>query len=258
MTASMIEPAGQAELYRRGSDTLLASWKAYARGAVGAAVHRLPGVAAAVFPHEPERAVYNNALLERDLGPGERSGAVDAMEAVYASSGVARFAAWVHESDVPMTAELEQRDYTLDTTTRAMGMALDHIALPRPRIDLGPADWAEYLTMDGLPPGFLRSADHAVFHLLAARVDGEMVAAALAYDFGGDCGIYNVGTVERVRRRGLGTALTAAQLYDAHDRGCHTASLQSTPMAERVYAAVGFRNLGRILEYVPGSQSGDA
>jgi predicted GNAT family acetyltransferase len=30
------------------------------------------------------------------------------------------------------------------------------------------------------------------------------------------------------------------------------ASLQSTPMAERVYAAVGFRDLGRFLEYVPG------
>jgi len=30
-----------------------------------------------------------------------------------------------------------------------------------------------------------------------------------------------------------------------------TASLQSTPMAERVYAAIGFRDLGRFLEYVP-------
>ena len=125
-----------AGLYLRGSDTLLASWEAYARGAVGAAVKRLPGVAAAVFPHEPERAFYNNALLDRDLGASERSGALDAMEAVYAAAGVARFAAWAHESDEPMRAELEQRGYTLDTTTRAMGMALDDIAVPRPQIDL--------------------------------------------------------------------------------------------------------------------------
>ena len=80
-----------AELYPRGRDTLLASWEAYARGATGAALHRLPGVAAAVFPHEPERAVYNNALLDRDLGASERAGALDAMEAVYAAAGVARF-----------------------------------------------------------------------------------------------------------------------------------------------------------------------
>ena len=59
-----------AELYRRGRDTLLASWEAYACGAVGAAVKRLPGVTVAVFPDEPERAVYNNALLHRDLGRG--------------------------------------------------------------------------------------------------------------------------------------------------------------------------------------------
>jgi ribosomal protein S18 acetylase RimI-like enzyme len=240
-----------AELYLRGRDTLLASWEAYARGAAGAAVKRLPGLTAAVFPHEPERAVYNNALLDHDLDAGERADALDAMEAVYAVAGVSNFAAWVHESDPAMRAELERRGYTLDTTTRAMGMALDDIAVPRPHIRLGPADWAEYLRMEGLPPDFLAAADHAAFHLLVARIGGEMVAAALAYDFAGDCGIYNVGTVEKARRRGLGTALTAAQVHDARDRGGRTASLQSTQMAERVYAAVGFRDLGRIIEYVP-------
>ena len=73
----------------------------------------------------------------------------------------------------------------------------------------------------------------------------------MAFDLDGDCGIYNVGTLEHARRHGLGTALTLAHLYDAVDRGCVTASLQSTPMAERVYAAAGLRDLGRILEYAP-------
>jgi GNAT superfamily N-acetyltransferase len=224
MTApKLLESAGQAELYLRGRATLLTSWAAYARGAAGAAVHRPPGVAAAVFPAGPERDVYNNALLERELGPGERASAADAMDAAYAAAGVTRFAAWVHETDEPMRAELERRGYTVDTATRAMGMTLDDIA----------------------------AADHAALHLLTARAGGELVAAALAYDFGGDCGIYNFETVPKARRRGLGTALTAGQLYAARDRGCRTASLQSTPMAERVYAAVGFRDLGRILEYVP-------
>ena len=240
-----------AELYLRGSDTLLASWEAYACGAAGAAVKRFPGVAAAVFPDEPERAVYNNALLQRDLGPDERTAALNAIQTAYAAAGITRFAAWVHESDQAMRGELERRGYTLDTTTRAMGMALDDIRLPRPEIQLGAAEWLEYLSMEGLPPDFLAAADHAAFHLLVVRVGGEVVAAALAYDFGDDCGIYNVGTVEKARRRGLGTALTAAQVYAARARGCQTASLQSTEMAERVYAAVGFRDLGRILEYVP-------
>ena len=54
-----------ADLHRRGIATLLASWEAYARGTAGAAVMRLPGVAAAVFPAEPERSVCSNAVVAR-------------------------------------------------------------------------------------------------------------------------------------------------------------------------------------------------
>ena len=240
-----------AELYLRGRDTLLASWEAYARGATGAALHRLPGVAAAVFPNEPERAVYNNAFLDRDLGAGERAGALDAMEAVYAEAGVTRFAAWVHESDEPLRDDLERRGYTLDEITRAMGMALDDIRVPRPELELAPLDWPEYLRIVGVPPDFLSGVDRDAFHILVARLDGESVATALAFDLDGDCGIYNVGTLEHARRRGLGTALTALLAHDALARGCQTASLQSTKIAEGVYVAVGFRDLGRIFEYVP-------
>ena len=73
----------------------------------------------------------------------------------------------------------------------------------------------------------------------------------MAFDHDGDCGVFNVGTLEAARRRGLGTALTERLLRDAAERGCSTASLQSTAMAERLYAGVGFRDLGQILEYVP-------
>jgi ribosomal protein S18 acetylase RimI-like enzyme len=243
-----------ADLYLRGAETLLGSWKEYGRGASGAAVQRFPGVATAVFPNEPERAVYNNALLDPELAAAERADALDTMEAAYAAAGVTRFAAWVHERDQAMRGDLEQRGYTLDSSTRAMGMALDEIRLPRPQLDLGPPDWLEYLRIlgsFGAPPGLLSGADPARFHVLVARLGGKNVATAMAFDHRGDCGIYNVGTLERARRRGLGTALTALQVHDALARGCQTASLQSTAMAEGVYAAVGFRDLGRILEYVP-------
>jgi hypothetical protein len=243
-----------ADLYLRGAQTLLASWEEYACGASGAAVQRFPGVATAVFPNEPERAFYNNALLERDLTAAERADALAGMEAAYAAAGVTRFAAWVHERDQAMRGDLQRRGYTLDESTRAMGMALDDLRLPRPQLDLGPPDWLEYLRIlriFGAPPALLSGADPAHFHVLVARLGGENVATALAFDHGGDCGIYNVGTLEHARRRGLGMALTTLQVHDALGRGCRTASLQSTAMAEGVYAAVGFRDLGRILEYVP-------
>jgi ribosomal protein S18 acetylase RimI-like enzyme len=243
------------DLYDRGARTLLASWEEYARGANGASLERLRGVDAAVFPNEPERAVYNNALIERHLGPGARAHAIEAMEEAYAAAGVTRFAAWTHESDPPLRSELERRGYTLDTRTRAMGMALSDIRVPRPDIELGSLDWAGYLRLVELPPDFLSRADPGAYRILVGRLDGSNVATALAYELDGDCGIYNVGTLPHARRRGLGTALTALLLHDARDRGCTTASLQSTQMAEGVYAAVGFRDLGEIHEYVPAGAS---
>ena len=247
-----------ADLYERGAETLLASWEEYARGATGAVLHRFAGVATAVFPTPPERDIYNNALIERDLGVAERADAIAAMEAAYKDAGVARFAAWIHESDEAMRSDLERRGYKLDEVTRAMGMTLDGIRVARPELELEPADWSEHLRIAGVPPGLLSRIDTAAFHVLVARMSGENVATGIAFDFGTDCGIYNVGTLEAARRRGLGTALTAIQLHDALERGCRTASLQSTAMPERVYAALGFRDLGRIFEYVPGARSRSA
>ncbi len=210
----MTAPA-DVDRYLRGAETLLASWEAYARGATGAALQRFPGVAAALFPNEPERAVYNNALLERELAAAERTDALEAMEAAYAAAGVTRFAAWVHESDEAMLCDLERRGYTFAESTRAMGIALEDTRLPRAEIELRPPDWFKYLRIVGVPPNFLSGTNPADYHILLARLDCENVTAAMAFDHCGDCGIYNVGTLEHARRRGLGSALTVLQLHDA-------------------------------------------
>lgn len=240
-----------AELYRRGTATLIASWETYARGAAGATVLHAPGVIAAIFPHEPERSVYNNALLACGLTAASRAEALEAMAAAYTNAGVSHFAAWVHEADAAMRNDLERHGYVLDTSTRAMGIALDGFQQLRPEVELGSLAWGDYVRRFGLPPDLLAGADLSAFHLLVARLDGKDVAAALAFDHHGDCGIYNVETLEPARRRGLGTALTVLHIHTALARGCQTASLQATAMAERVYTAAGFRDLGRILEFIP-------
>jgi ribosomal protein S18 acetylase RimI-like enzyme len=237
------------ELFARGAETLVASWNEYARWSTGAAVHRLAGVDVAVFPSEPERAVYNNALVTQDLPNRARADALAALERAYAKAGVTRFAVWAVEHDDPLRTDLEQRGYRLDTSTLAMGMALADLRTPPQSIDLGRADWSEHLRIGELPPNFLLGTDPRDHHVRVARLGGENVATALAFDHRGDCGIYNVGTLGHARRRGLGTALTVLQLYDARARGCVTASLQATAEAERMYGSIGFRDLGRIFEY---------
>jgi ribosomal protein S18 acetylase RimI-like enzyme len=242
------------ELYRRGMETLVASWQSFATAAPSAALVRTAGVAAAVFPDEPERSIYNNALLDRSLTSiAARVAAIDAMEDAYVTAGVVRFAAWVHETDASTRAELERRGYAVQESTLAMGTPLAdaHLDAAAVGVDVVPFDWPSFVRLFSLPADLLRAWDDDRFRLVAARVDGETVSSAMAFDLDGDCGIFNVGTLERARRRGLGTALTAEALRGAIVRGCETATLQSTPVAERVYAAVGFRSLGRILEYVP-------
>jgi ribosomal protein S18 acetylase RimI-like enzyme len=232
----------------------VASWEAYAAGSAGGALRRLDGVSVAVFPTAPERAVYNNALLERRLGPARRAGAVDSMIAAYETAAVDHYAAWVHETDERMAAELRGRGYAVAETTRAMGVALPEASIAAPAVEVEPLEWRgylEYLQLIGLPLGLLRGADPGAFHVLGVRWSREVVATAIAFDHDGDCGIYNMSTREAYRRRGLGTALTRRHLGDAMDRGCATASLQATPIAERIYAGEGFRDLGRIREYAP-------
>jgi hypothetical protein len=68
------------------------------------------------------------------------------MEAAYADPGLARFAAWVHETDRAMAAELERRGYAVAETTRAMSLELSDIRLPRPELELASPDWDEYLS----------------------------------------------------------------------------------------------------------------
>jgi ribosomal protein S18 acetylase RimI-like enzyme len=238
------------DLYRRGMATLVASWAACARGTPGATMLHAFGGVFAGFPREPETASTTTHTWCATSRP-VRADALAAMAAAYAAAGVRRFAAWVHEDDAALRRDLERRGYTLDTATRAMGMALGDIRAPRLQLDLGSLEWSEYVQLFGLPSDLLRSGDLSGFRLVVGCDGGQAVTTALTFDHGGDCGIYNVGTLERARRRGLGTAVTALQLHDARARGCETASLQATPMAEGVYAAVGFRDLGRILEYVP-------
>jgi ribosomal protein S18 acetylase RimI-like enzyme len=242
------------DLYARAAATLVASWERYARGSAGAALERLDGVSAAVFPSHPERGIYNNALLDRGLGGARRAAAVDAMQAAYGAAGIARYAAWVNESDDGMRAELSARGYTIHESNRAMGMSLDDLSVALPEVELEPLDWAgylRYLRAFGLPAGLLGGVDPSAFHILVARLAGVDVATALAFDHDGDCGVLSVSTLEAARGRGLATALTARHLRDAVERACSTASVVSTAMAERIYAAVGFRDLGRFLEYVP-------
>ncbi len=177
------------------------------------------------------------------------------MQGAYAAAGVEHHTAWVHESEAAMVAELSSKGYAIAESTRAMAMSLSELPMIHAEAaEIGSAKWAtylEYLRRFGLSETLLAGVDPNAFHVLAARLNGTVVATGLGFDHKGDCGIFNISTLAPARRRGIATALTAQHLQEAAKRGCETATLQSTPMAERVYGILGFRDLGRYLEFAP-------
>jgi GNAT superfamily N-acetyltransferase len=237
------------ELFDRSLATLVESWVYLAAGSPGAEVSRVEGAAVGAFVHAPDRDFLNNAVLGRR--PVDLEATVEAIEEVYSRRGIRRFAIWVHESEVDTAAALSARGYRLDTSTRTMAMPIDALAdVDRSTLDVREADPAVFWAVDdtaGLVPGL----DPSRAYFYVARLDGEDVATLMAFDHAGDCGVFMVGTVEAARRRGIATALSAHAVVAARERGCLTASLQATAMAERAYARVGFRDLGLWEEYVP-------
>jgi GNAT superfamily N-acetyltransferase len=87
-------------------------------------------------------------------------------------------------------------------------------------------------------PGFV--ADPAVA-LFVARLEGEPAGTSMAIRSETASGIYNVLTLERARRRGVGTALTWAAVEAGKAWGCDAIVLQSSAMGQSMYRAMGFR-----------------
>lgn len=237
------------ELYDRSVATLVRSWLYLASGSPGAEVVETENAAIAIFVHSPDREFLNNTVLAR--GVEDLDSPLDTVERAYARRGVGRFAIWVHESETALAHEVESRGYGYDSSTRTMAMPTADLAdVDTSALDLvepTPEQFWRLGGLDGLVPGL--SAEPAHFYI--CRLDGEDAAMLMAFDHDGDCGIYMVGTQPAARRRGLATALSAHAIAQARERGCTTASLQSTEMAESVYARVGFHDLGRFHEYTP-------
>lgn len=97
------------------------------------------------------------------------------------------------------------------------------------------------------PESILREPDAGLF---VAYLDGEPVATSVGAVTGDVVGIFGVATLDRARRRGIGTAVTDAAIAFGRSRGCDLAYLQATPMGLPVYERMGFDTAGAYRGYV--------
>jgi len=79
--------------------------------------------------------------------------------------------------------------------------------------------------------------------LAVARVDGRIVAGALAVTDGPGCYISFVAADKQARRHGLGDAVTRLVTRAGFDAGASMASLEASPFGYHVYERMGYREI---------------
>jgi GNAT superfamily N-acetyltransferase len=197
------------------------------------------------------------------------AGAVGPAEAVYAGTG--GYALWCRDDDGDTAAVLAGRGYGRAETTRPMVCRLrdptgapgaDPTARPGADPTAGPgadpaagpdvlvdADPGPVAALNGVPPHLLRGVPG-----LRAYATAGYESALILISAGTDVNVSFVATRPPARGRGLATAVLGAALADARRRGARTATLQATPMAERLYLRLGFRPVGRWQEWSPATR----
>jgi GNAT superfamily N-acetyltransferase len=233
-----------------GQPALVESWRRLAATSPRASVTQLAFGVAAVFP---EWSALNNAIVDPRADAAD---AADGLRAFYSAAGLANWALWIASSARDFVADDlvdELNGFRRDTTTLVMEAALGTRRDVDARIVRTSVATATRSTDEPVPVAEVDERE-----VLGPDVEGWVlvenglaVSGALSVIHNGDCGVYAVGTTPAWRRRGYARALLEGILDDAVVRGASTASLQSTPEAESIYAAFGFRPVGRYEEWVP-------
>lgn len=162
---------------------------------------------------------------------------------------------WVPPGDELAPDSLEARGHELDSTPMLMAAEISAIDLePCLELDLVPEpSWEMVARCNDRAHGILEQwSMAAVFEtmndpasrLWAASVDGQPASVLIARELDGDCYLWFVATAPEAQRRGLASELMRRALRDASARGCTTTTLESTKIAETLYADLGYQALG--------------
>lgn len=172
---------------------------------------------------------------------------------------------WAVPPPGDISVELERRGFAVESLP---GMTVDLAELPE--LDLPPGveviqvdDHPELLeaateiafTSNGFPAGMAPSIIHALhrmpdryrFATFLATVDGEPAAASALLTTGEVAGLFDVGTLPTLRRRGLGRIVSLAALHAGRAAGCALGALQSSEPALGIYRALGFDECCRVV-----------
>jgi len=84
---------------------------------------------------------------------------------------------------------------------------------------------------------------YAPWKMYVGYLDDKPVATSMLFNGAGVSGIYSIGTLPEMRRKGFGSAITLKPLLDARQQGYHYAVLFATRLGCPVYEQLGFREV---------------
>lgn len=246
-------PVAGSELKTRQANSQREFFRLLGAASPGSAVLNLPGaIQATAAPIRPWYSIFNSVVV---TDASELGGHLQNLTSFYRRAGSHAWAVWVPPWLEGLDAPLASFGLKVDSTPLLMAAGIEEVDLePRTELDLMRDPTAEVVAgVNDLAHGVLPEWSMApVFKNLDVRVrphvaltDGEPAAALLALRFGGDCYFWFVGTAPACRGRGLASELMRHSPREAQKDGCTTATLESTAMAERMYAGLGFRSFGR-------------
>ena len=233
-----------------GQETLLAGWGALTQLSPCARLTHTSTSVAAVFP---AWVPLNNAIM-LTARAGAAAAASSDLAARYAHAGVDVWALWLPSRTTDLDAPDDVHAVGVlkrDTTTLVMEASLARAFRPHRGVVRTSIATATRATDAPVPTAELGEPERlpGLDGWVLVR-DGTAVAGAWSFLHEQDCGIYTVGTTAAWRRRGLARALVTHVLGDAVRRGARTATLQSTRMAQNLYATLGFTPVGRYEEWI--------
>ena len=219
----------------------------------GGQVLERDGVAAAVVPAAPERAVVNSVVYKTPEG---LAAAYDEIASAYARIG-ANWTVWVRPGDDAAAGFLESRGHVLDAEPFAM--IHDLKGVERPAAD-ALTDWTAEGDLADVGPindvaygfdtdSFTRALGRwpaGSTHVYIARDDGRPVACLIMTDHEGNSDLELVAVLPEARGRGLSGKLLGHALADAAERGNATSTLVATKLGYPVYERAGYRALEQI------------
>ncbi|MFQ5834126.1 MAG: GNAT family N-acetyltransferase [Candidatus Thorarchaeota archaeon] len=85
---------------------------------------------------------------------------------------------------------------------------------------------------------------------ILAEIDGAPVGISSSALRAGVVGLYNVGTVEEYRGKGIGQLVSLAALFEGRNQGYEIGILSSTEPGFNVYLKLGFKEYFRYRFYV--------